>query len=112
MPSSTDIPEIPYCWRRRAPASTRFGVTSIAAKYSNRWSANYQGQINMAQRLKTDWILFITVLCMVTGGILVVYSASSIMAEIDPRYHSAWHFVSRQAAWAVIAIGIMMALKN
>src|SRR3954453_8192779 len=66
----------------------------------------------MAQRLKTDWILFITVLCMVTGGILIVYSASSIMAQMDPRYRSAWHFVTRQAAWAVIAIGIMMALKN
>jgi cell division protein FtsW len=66
----------------------------------------------MAQRLKTDWILFITVLCMVTGGILIVYSASSIMAQMDPRYRSAWHFVTRQAAWAVIAIGIMMMLKN
>src|SRR5437879_5607918 len=66
----------------------------------------------MAQRLKTDWILFITVMCMVTAGILVVYSASSIMAEISPRYHSAWYFVKRQAAWAVLAIAIMMALKN
>src|SRR5712692_9084265 len=69
-------------------------------------------RINMAQRLKTDWILFITVMCMVTAGILVVYSASSIMAEISPRYHSAWYFVKRQAVWAVIAIGVMMALKN
>src|SRR5215212_3508860 len=65
----------------------------------------------MAQRLKTDWILFITVLCMVTAGVLVVYSASSIMAQMDPRYRSAWHFVTRQAVWAVIAIIIMMALK-
>src|SRR6476646_2894398 len=66
----------------------------------------------MAQKLKTDWILFITALGMVTAGILIVYSASSIMAQVDARYHSAWHFVSRQGAWAVIAIGVMMALKN
>src|SRR5215472_446073 len=66
----------------------------------------------MAQKLKTDWILFITTLCMVTAGVLIVYSASSIMAQTDPRYHSAWHFVIRQAAWAVISIGVMMALKN
>jgi cell division protein FtsW len=66
----------------------------------------------MAQKLKTDWILFVTSLCMVTAGILIVYSASSIMAEVDARYHSTWHFVTRQAAWAVIAIGVMMALKN
>ena len=66
----------------------------------------------MAQKLKTDWILFVTVLCMVTAGVLIVYSASSIMAEMDPRYRSAWHFVTRQAVWAVIAVAIMMALKN
>jgi len=66
----------------------------------------------MAQKLKTDWILFITALGMVTAGILIVYSASSIMAEVDARYHSTWHFVTRQAAWAVLAIGVMMTLKN
>jgi len=66
----------------------------------------------MAQKLKTDWILFITSLCMVTAGVLLVYSASSIMAEVDARYHSTWHFVIRQGAWAVIAIAVMMALKN
>src|SRR5438045_6684755 len=66
----------------------------------------------MAQRLKTDWTLFATVLMMVTFGVLVVYSASSIMAEMDPRYKSAWHFVIRQVAWCVIGITIMMALKN
>jgi cell division protein FtsW len=66
----------------------------------------------MAQRLKTDWILFFTVLAMVFSGVLIVYSASSIMAQMDPRYHSAWHFVERQAAWGVIALGVMMTLKN
>jgi cell division protein FtsW len=66
----------------------------------------------MAQKLKTDWILFITTLCMVTAGVLIVYSASSVMAQVDARYHSTWHFVTRQAAWAVIAIAVMMALKN
>jgi len=66
----------------------------------------------MAQRLKTDWILFFTVLGMVFSGVLIVYSASSIMAQMDPRYHSAWHFVERQAAWGVLSLGVMMALKN
>ena len=66
----------------------------------------------MAQKLKTDWILFATSLAMITIGVLIVYSASSIMAEVDARYHSTWHFVTRQAAWAVIAILVMMGLKN
>ena len=65
----------------------------------------------MAQRLKTDWILFFTVIAMVCFGVLIVYSASAIMAQMGPN-HSAWHFVQRQAAWAIIALLIMMALKN
>jgi cell division protein FtsW len=65
----------------------------------------------MAQRLKTDWILFFTVLAMVFSGVLIVYSASAIMAQMGPN-HSAWHFVQRQAVWAVLALTIMMALKT
>ena len=65
----------------------------------------------MAQRLKTDWILFFTVLIMVFSGVLIVYSASAIMAQMGPN-HSAWHYVQRQAVWAVLALTIMMALKT
>lgn len=64
----------------------------------------------MAQRLKTDWILFSTVLAMVSFGLVILYSASSIMAQL--RYGSAWHFVVRQAAWAVVAVIVMMTLKR
>jgi cell division protein FtsW len=66
----------------------------------------------MAQRLKTDWILFVTVLAMMSFGLLILYSASSIMAGLDPRYGSSWHFVARQAVWAAVAVGLMMALKK
>ena len=64
----------------------------------------------MALRLKTDWILFLTVLVMVSFGMVILYSASSIMADL--RYGSAWHFVVRQAAWAVVAVVAMMTLKR
>jgi cell division protein FtsW len=64
----------------------------------------------MAQRLKTDWILFLTVVAMVSFGVLILYSASSIMAEL--KFGSAWHFVVRQGAWAVAAIFAMMTLKK
>jgi len=64
----------------------------------------------MAVRLKTDWILFFTVLVMVSFGMVILYSASSIMADL--RYGSAWHFVVRQAAWAVVAVVAMMTLKR
>jgi cell division protein FtsW len=64
----------------------------------------------MAQRLKTDWLLFVTVLAMVSFGVLMLYSASSIMAQL--RYGSTWHFVLRQAAWAAAAVVVMMTLKR
>jgi cell division protein FtsW len=66
----------------------------------------------MSQRLKTDWILFATVLALVFFGLVVVYSASSIMATLDPRFHSSWHFVVRQVGFAVAGIVAMMLLKR
>jgi cell division protein FtsW len=64
----------------------------------------------MAQKLKTDWILFAAVLGMISFGVLILYSASSIMAQL--RYGSTWHFVARQAAWAAVAVMAMMTLKR
>ncbi len=66
----------------------------------------------MSQRLKTDWILFSTVLVMLSFGMVILYSASSIMARLDPRFGSSWHFVIRQGGWAVVAIAAMMMLKK
>src|ERR1035438_625138 len=67
---------------------------------------------DMAYRLKIDWILFATVLVMMLFGVLVLYSASSIMATLDSRYGSSWYFVIRQAGWAVVSVAVMMALKR
>src|SRR5690349_7523096 len=66
----------------------------------------------MALRYKTDWILFATVLVMVSFGILVLYSASSIIAKVDPRFGTSWYFVVRQLFWAVFGIIVMMLLKR
>jgi cell division protein FtsW len=61
---------------------------------------------------RTDWILFGTVVAMVFFGLLFLYSASSITAQLDERYKSTWHFVARQAEWAAVAVTVMMALKS
>lgn len=66
----------------------------------------------MGQTIKNDWTLFGTVLVMVSFGLLILYSASAITATMDPRFGSSWHFVLRQLGWAVVAIGVMMALKQ
>ncbi len=64
----------------------------------------------MAQRLKTDRILFLTVIFMVLFGSLMVYSASSVVAE--SRYGSSYYFAIRQLVWVVLAIPLMLFFKN
>jgi cell division protein FtsW len=65
----------------------------------------------MAQRLKTDWILFLTVLAMVCFGLVMVYSASSFIAEF--KYHvSSTHFFLRQLGWAVVSFVVLLYLMK
>lgn len=64
----------------------------------------------MAQRLKTDWTLFLTVVLMVCLGLVMVYSASSVTAEL--KFHSSTHFLVRQLGWAVISFVILMYLQK
>ena len=66
----------------------------------------------MGQQLKTDWTLFCTVLAMLSFGLLILYSASSITAQMDPRIGSSLHFIVRQLEFAVVAVIAMMALKR
>ncbi len=64
----------------------------------------------MAQKLKTDRVLFITIVMMVFFGAVMLYSASSVMAQL--KYGSSWHFFYRQLAWMAVAITAMMLLKR
>jgi cell division protein FtsW len=61
----------------------------------------------MAQRLKTDWILFLTVLALVCFGLIMVYSSSSMVAEL--KYHvSSTYFFFRQLGWAVFSVAVLL----
>src|SRR5579872_3206954 len=64
----------------------------------------------MAQKLKTDRVLFITIVVMVFFGAVMLYSASSVMAQL--KYGSSWHFFYRQLAWMAVALIAMMLLKR
>jgi cell division protein FtsW len=64
----------------------------------------------MAQRLRTDWVLFTTVVLMVLFGAVMIYSASSVVADI--RMGSSYYFALRQLVWMAIAIPMMMFLKR
>jgi cell division protein FtsW len=62
-------------------------------------------------RLKTDWILFLTIVAMVGFGLVMLYSASSAVAEL--RYHVApYYFVVRQIGWAAFSFVVLMYFKR
>jgi cell division protein FtsW len=64
----------------------------------------------MAQRLKTDWILFFTVVLMVLFGSVMIYSASSVVADI--RQGSSYVFAIRQLLMVVISVPLLMYFKG
>jgi cell division protein FtsW len=62
-------------------------------------------------RLRTDWILFLTIVAMVFFGLVMLYSASSAVAEL--RYHVApYYFVVRQIFWAFVSFLVLMYFKR
>src|ERR1019366_6078033 len=69
-----------------------------------------QVEIIMAQRLRTDWILFTTVIFMVLFGAVMIYSASSVVADI--RMGTSYYFALRQLIWIAVAVAVMMYLKK
>ncbi|HEV2689228.1 MAG TPA: FtsW/RodA/SpoVE family cell cycle protein, partial [Bryobacteraceae bacterium] len=66
----------------------------------------------MAQRLKTDWLLFSTVVAMVGFGLVMIYSASSVVAELNPKIQSSFYFLTRQFGWAVVSFLLLMFFKK
>lgn len=62
-------------------------------------------------KLKTDWVLFLTILSMVGFGLVMLYSASSAVAEL--RYNVVpYYFVVRQIGFAVASFLILMYFKR
>jgi cell division protein FtsW len=66
----------------------------------------------MAQRLKTDWLLFSTIVAMVGFGLVMIYSASSVVTMLNPKIQSSFYFASRQLIWAVISFLALMYFKK
>jgi len=64
----------------------------------------------MAQQVRNDGILFGVTLGLVVGGLLMVASSSSFVAQA--WYGSGWHFALRQVIWAVVAVAALMFLKK
>ena len=64
----------------------------------------------MALRLKTDWILFTTVILLVFFGAVMIYSASSVKAQ--QQLGSDSYYVERQIFWMAIGLFAMLILKR
>ncbi len=64
----------------------------------------------MAQRVKTDWVLFGCILGMVCFGLVMVYSASSVVARM--RFGYSGYYIVRQVAWAAFGLVVMMVLMR
>jgi cell division protein FtsW len=61
----------------------------------------------MAKRISVDRLLFIVTLILVFVGLVMVFSASAVMAK--ERYHSGYFFLLRQLGWAIAGFIAMLA---
>ncbi|MGA3211016.1 MAG: putative lipid II flippase FtsW [Terriglobales bacterium] len=66
----------------------------------------------MAKRVSADKWLFTVTLLLVVVGLVMVFSASAVMAKENPHYHSPYYFLMRQFFWACAGVGVMLALMN
>src|SRR5574341_427891 len=64
----------------------------------------------MAQRIKTDWILFGAIVFLVAFGLLMLFSASSVMAY--QRFGSGTYYLLRQLGWALASVLAMTYLQR
>ncbi|MCL6544410.1 MAG: putative lipid II flippase FtsW [Bryobacteraceae bacterium] len=64
----------------------------------------------MAQRVRTDWVLFTAILILVAAGMLVLWSAGSAVGQA--KQGSSLHYPLRQLLWATGSLAAMMILKS
>ena len=66
----------------------------------------------MAQRMKSDGLLFGTIVAMVGFGLVMIYSASSVVAELNPRINSSFYYAGHQLLWAAVSFIALMYFKR
>src|SRR5580658_7538651 len=66
----------------------------------------------MAQQMKSDWLLFGTTVAMVGFGLVMIYSASSVVAELNPHLNSSFYYAGHQLVWAAVSFVALMYFKR
>ena len=61
----------------------------------------------MARKLQSDKWLFLATLALVCVSIVMVYSASAVTAYQDQRFQDPYHYVTRQALFAVLGLTVL-----
>src|SRR5262245_41871666 len=64
----------------------------------------------MARKLSSDKILFAATLGLVLVGVIMVFSASAVVA--NEKFHSPYYFLVRQAIWALVGLVGMSILMH
>src|SRR6266446_7030880 len=59
----------------------------------------------MARKLKSDRILFFSTILLVGLSIVMVYSASAVVAL--ERYHQPYLFLTKQVMWATLGLAVL-----
>jgi cell division protein FtsW len=59
----------------------------------------------MARKLKSDKLLFVATMLLVCTGVVMVYSASAVMAM--ERFNDPHWFLKKQLAWAVMGLAVL-----
>ena len=102
------------CWRLLAPVSTSSTVTKSAAASSRpevralasaRWR-----RVEWPKRVSVDKWLFGVTLLLVFIGLIMVFSASAVIAK--DRFGSPYSFLVRQLMWALAGLVAMVGMMN
>ncbi len=59
----------------------------------------------MARKLKSDKVLFTAALLLVCASVVMVYSASAVLAM--ERFDQPYFFLTRQAMWTVLGLAVL-----
>ena len=62
----------------------------------------------MARKLKSDKVLFLATLLLVCASVVMVYSASAVLA-MGRFQQPPWFFLLKQVVWAVVGVGLLAA---
>src|SRR5688572_32309425 len=62
-------------------------------------------ETQVARKLKSDKVLFVATILLVCVSVVMVYSASAMLAL--ERFQEPYRFLMRQALWAAMGIGVL-----